>query len=152
MENELARTQWRSSDGETAGLDLCLWHVTSGDRVLILLLLWTNHLHHVFYWVSLGWFYLQDTHCDYSFRSPLCGVAQTPDCGMLVVYLSFISPLCGVAQTPDCGMVTLAFSSRGVIQTLAWPSVFYFGISGGLPPDFSFVSPCIIISMSDCIC
>ena len=84
-----------------------------------------------------------------SFISPLCGVAQTPDCGMLVVYLSFISPLCGVAQTPDCGMATLAFSSWGVIQTLAWPSIFYFGISGGLPPDFSFVFPCIIISMSE---
>ena len=53
----------------------------------------------------------------------------------------------------------LAVSSRGVIQTLAWhqyyyscsflsmshsdprlaPSI-YFGISGGLPPDFSFIS------------
>ena len=34
----------------------------------------------------LGWFYLLDTHCDYSFISPLCGVAQTPDCGMFVFY------------------------------------------------------------------
>ena len=127
MENELARTQWRSSDGETARLDFCLWPVTSEDHVLILLLIWTNHLHYVFYWVSLGWFYLLDTHY-----------------GMLVIYLSFISPLCGVAQTPDCGMVTLAFSSRGVIQTLAWPSVFYFGISGGLPPDFSFISHALL--------
>ena len=35
--------------------------------------------------------------------SPLCGVAQTPDCGMLVIY--FISPLCGVTETPDCGIL-----------------------------------------------
>ena len=32
--------------------------------------------------------------------SPLCGVAQTPDCGMLL-FIYFASPLCGVAQTPD---------------------------------------------------
>ena len=38
-----------------------------------------------------------------SFIRPLCGVAQTPDCGMLVIYL--ISPLSGVAETPDCGMI-----------------------------------------------
>ena len=49
--------------------------------------------------------------------SPLCGVAQTPDCGMLVIY--FISPLCGVAQTPDCGMLVIYFVSPlcGVTQT-----------------------------------
>ena len=61
--------------------------------------------------------------------SPFCGVAQTPDCGMLVVHLPFISlyvvslrrptvacllfllfisPLCGVAQTPDCGMLVIS--------------------------------------------
>ena len=40
-----------------------------------------------------------------------------------------------------------AVSARGVIQTLAWHPVIYFGISGGLPPDFSVISPCIIISM-----
>ena len=129
MENELARTQWRSSDGETARLDFCLWPVTSEDHVLILLLLWTNHLHYVFYWVSLGWFYLLDIHCDYSFISPLCGVAQTPDCGMLVVYLSFISPLCGVAPTPDCGIIISAFSARGVIQTLVWHQYYYSAFS-----------------------
>ena len=39
------------------------------------------------------------------FISPLCGVAQTPVCGMLFIYLFFISPLCGVAQTPDYGIV-----------------------------------------------
>ena len=50
--------------------------------------------------------------------SPLCGVAQTPDCGMLVIY--FISPFCGVAQTPDCGMLVIYFISPlcGVAQTL----------------------------------
>ena len=59
-----------------------------------------------FYWVSLGWFYLLDIHCDYS----------------------LISPLGGVAPTPDCGIIISAFSARGVIQTLVWHPVFYFGI------------------------
>ena len=45
-----------------------------------------------FCWVSLGWFYPLDIHCDYSFISPFCGVAQTPDCGMLVVHLPFKKP------------------------------------------------------------
>ncbi|KAE8816424.1 hypothetical protein D1007_06027 [Hordeum vulgare] len=56
--------------------------------------------------------------------SPLCGVTETPDCGMLVItsYLPFmwcrlnarlrdviinISPLCGVAQTPDYDMLVI---------------------------------------------
>ena len=89
---------------------------------------------------------------------------------MLVVLLSFISPLCGVALTPDCGIITiLAFSSRGVIQTLVWhqyyyscsflprshsdprlaPSIYFFGISGGLPPDISVIFPSIIIFAHD---
>ena len=59
--------------------------------------------------------------------SPLCDVAQTSDCGTHCHLFSIISPLCGVALTPDCGIVILAFSSRGVIQTLAWPSVFILG-------------------------
>ena len=59
---------------------------------LWLLLLWTNLLHYLNYWVSLGRFYLLDIHCDYSFISPFCGVAQTPDCGMLAVYLLFYKP------------------------------------------------------------
>ena len=48
-----------------------------------------------------------------------------------VACLSFIyviSPFCGVALTPDCGIIILAVSSRGVIQTLVWHPVFYFGI------------------------
>ena len=52
----------------------------------------------------------------YSYISLLCGVAQTPDCGMFVIYLFFISPLCGVAQTPDCGIVNLFATFRGVIS------------------------------------
>ena len=51
-----------------------------------------------------------------SFISPLCGVAQTPDCGMFVIYLLFISPLCGVAQTPDCGSVNSFAPFRGIIS------------------------------------
>ena len=41
--------------------------------------------------------------------------------------LSVISPLCGVAPTPDCGIIILAVSSRGVIQTLVWHPVFILG-------------------------
>ena len=59
--------------------------------------------------------------------SPLCDVAQTSDCGTHCHLYSIISPLCGVALTPDCGIVILVFSSRGVIQTLVWPSVFTLG-------------------------
>ena len=78
-------------------------------------------------------------------------------------FFSVISPLCGVAPTPDCGIIILVVSSRGVIQTLVWhqyyyscsflsrshsdprlaPSI-YFGISGGLPPDFSFISHAVL--------
>ena len=88
-------------------------------------LLWINPLYYLNYQVSLGWFYLLDIHCDYSLISPFCGVAQTPDCGMLVVHLPVISPLCGVAPTPDCGIIILAVSSRGVIQTLVWHQYYY---------------------------
>ena len=76
--------------------------------------------------------------------SPLRDVAQTSDCGAHCRLYSIISPLCGVALTPDCGIVILAFSSRGVIQTLVWHPVYYFGISGGLPPDFSFISRAVL--------
>ena len=41
------------------------------------------------YWVSLGRFYLLDIHFDYSYISPLWGVAQTPDCGMLVISFTY---------------------------------------------------------------
>ena len=81
------------------------------------------------FWVSLGWFYLLDIHCDYSLISPFRSVTQTPDCGMLVVHLSFISPLCGVAPTPDCGIIISAFSARGVIQTLVWHQYYYSAFS-----------------------
>ena len=58
---------------------------------------------------------------------------------MLVVHLSFISPLCGVAPTPDCGIIISAFSARGVIQTLAWHPVFYFG---------TFLTICVHLGLS----
>ena len=38
---------------------------------------------------------------------------------------SVISPLCGVALTPDCGIIILVVSSRGVIQTLVWHQYYY---------------------------
>ena len=85
---------------------------------LWLLLLWTNNLHYLNYWVSLGRFYLLDIHCDCFLISPLCGVAQTPDCGMLVIHL-LISPLCGVAQTPDCGMPFIPFIYKPFLWCLS---------------------------------
>ena len=42
-------------------------------------------------------------------------------------FISVISPLCGVAPTPDCGIIILTVSSRGVIQTLVWHPVFILG-------------------------
>ena len=40
---------------------------------------------------------------------------------------SVISPLCDVAQTSDCGIIIiLAVSSRGVIQTLVWHQYYYY--------------------------
>ena len=42
-----------------------------------------------------------------------------------LLFLLFISPLCGVAPTPDCGIIILAVSSRGVIQTLVWHQYYY---------------------------
>ena len=65
----------------------------------------------------------------YLFISPLCGVAQTPDCGMLVVYLSSISPFCGVAQTPDCGIVKFLATFRGVILDTRSVHFFYLRIA-----------------------
>ena len=52
-------------------------------------LLWTNPLYYLNYRVSLGWFYLLDIHYDWFLISPLCRVAETPDCGMLVNYLLY---------------------------------------------------------------
>ena len=97
---------------------------------------------------------------------------RRPTVARTIFYFFIISPLCGVAQTPDCGTVILAFSSRGFIQTLVWlrhyyscsflsrshsdprlaPSI-YFGISGGLPPDFSVIFfHAIIVSMPERTC
>ena len=61
--------------------------------------------------------------------SPLRDVAQTSDCGTHCHLYSIISPLCGVALTPNYGIVILAFSSRGVIQTLVWHQYYYSAVS-----------------------
>ena len=44
--------------------------------------------------------------------SPLCDVAQTSDCGILVTLNFGISPLWGVAQTPNWGMSFISYLSR----------------------------------------
>ena len=44
-------------------------------------------------------------------------------------FISVISPLCGVAPTPDCGIIILAVSARGVIQTLVWHQYYYSAFS-----------------------
>ena len=47
--------------------------------------------------------------------SPLCDVAQTSDCGIIVILYSDKSPFCGVALTPGWGNVFyFIFTFRGV--------------------------------------
>ena len=74
--------------------------------------------------------------CDIS---PLCDVAQTSDCGVFLFLTLNISPLCDVAQTSDCGISFKALSRHHFRHSIGLQR--YFGISGGLPPDFSFISP-----------
>ena len=76
--------------------------------------------------------------------SPLRDVAQTSDCGTHCRLYSIISPLCGVALTPDCGIVNLFVPFRGVTSDtrLAFSSTLEF--SGGLPPDFLFISHALL--------
>ena len=81
--------------------------------------------------------------------SPLCDVAQTSDCGTHCHLYFIISPLCGVALTPDCGIVIIVFSSRGVIQTLVWPSVLHWDF-GRTTARLLFYSSCKAISLSEC--
>ena len=81
--------------------------------------------------------------------SPLCDVAQTSDCGTHCHLFSVISPLCGVALTPDCGIVISFVSSRGVIQTLVWPSVLFWDF-GRTTARLPFYFPCIAILLSEC--
>ena len=78
--------------------------------------------------------------------SPFCDVAQTSDCGMHCYLYSIISPLCDVALTPDCGIVISFVSSRGVIQTLDWPSVLHwdFGRTTARLP-FYFPTHCYLM-------
>ena len=71
------------------------------------LLLWTNHLHYFNYWVSLGRFYLLDIHCDYLFYKPFMWCRWDARLWHCLLFIDFISPLCGVAQTPDCGMFVI---------------------------------------------
>ena len=133
---------YRFSDGETTILNFVYDYGTFG---LWSLLLWTNHLYYVYYWESLGRFYLLDIHCDYSLISPLCGVAPTPDCGIIIsafsargviqtlvwhqYYYFCIFPLEeSFRHSFGTSITILHFSARGVIQTLVWHPVFYFGI------------------------
>ena len=74
---------------------------------------------------------------------------QTSDCGTHCHLLSIISPLCGVALTPDCGIVILLCTLlRSHSDTrLA------FSITLGFREDYrptSFYFPCITISLSEC--
>ena len=113
MENGLTRAQWRYSDGDTTWLN---YRFSDGETTVLYIVydcgtcgFWSLFIFgltiYIMYsfWVSLGWFYLLDIHCDFS----------------------LISPLCGVAPTPDCGTIIFAASSRGVIQTLAWHRHYY---------------------------
>ena len=72
---------------------------------------------------------------------------RRPTVACTVIYI--ISPLCGVALTPDCGIVILFVSLRGVIQTLDWPSVLLWDF-GRTTARLPFYFPCIAISWFEC--
>ena len=83
--------------------------------------------------------------------SPLCDVAQTSDCGMFVFYFCY-KPF--MWCRPDARLrhyYSCSFLSRSHSDPRLAPSI-YFGISGGLPPDFSVISPCNIVSMPERTC
>ena len=93
------------------------------------LLLWTNTLYYWIYWVSLGRFYLLDIHCDYFSYKPFLWRRSDARLRNARCSSTFYKPLCGVAQTPDCGIIISAFSARGVIQTLVWHLYYYSAFS-----------------------
>ena len=67
-----------------------------------------------------------------------------------------ISPLCGVALTPDCGML-IYFTFRGVAWDTRSVFSYFIGISGGLPPDFlacsaNLLSECALLVCSCASC
>ena len=73
---------------------------------------------------------------------------QTSDCGTHCLLYSIISPLCGVALTPDCGIVISFVSFRGVIQTLDWPSVLHWDF-GRTTARLPFYFPRIVNLLSE---
>jgi hypothetical protein len=58
--------------------------------------------------------------------SPRRDVAQTSACGIVVIYFPYISPFCGVAQTPDWGMLVIFILFEASLQTLDWFILFLF--------------------------
>ena len=66
---------------------------------------------------------------------------RRPTVARTVFYIFIISPLCGVALTPDCGIVISFVSFRGVIQTLDWPSVLLWDF-GRTTARLPFYFPC----------
>ena len=76
--------------------------------------------------------------------SPLRDVAQTSDCGTHCRLYSIISPFCGVALTPDCGIVNLFVPLSRSHFRHSFGLQYYIGISGGLPPDFLFISHALL--------
>ena len=84
-----------------------MWVMTDDLWWLCLFLLWTNPLYYLNYRVSLGRFYLLDIHCDYLFYKPFIWCRRDARLWHCLIFIYFISPLCGVAQTPDCGMLVI---------------------------------------------
>ena len=76
--------------------------------------------------------------------SPLRDVAQTSDYGTHCHLHSILSPLCGVALTPDCGIVNLLVPLLRSHFRHSIGLQYYIGISGGLPPDFLFSSHALL--------
>ena len=82
--------------------------------------------------------------------SPLRDVAQTSDCGTHLLFIFHYKPFMWRrldARLRHCYFICIPFeeSFRHSIGLQ-----YYIGISGGLPPDFPFIFPCIAISWSEC--
>ena len=58
----------------------------------------------------------------FSVISPLCGVAPTPDCGIIILQFPLEESF---GHSFGTSIIILAVSSRGVIQTLVWHQYYY---------------------------
>src|SRR3954465_4629337 len=82
---------------------------------------------------SSCWFLLKpcmwcrsDARLWHFFLSPLCGVAQTPDCGVTILHFPLEESFRHLFGT---SIIILHFPARGVFQTLVWHQYYYSAFS-----------------------